>query len=169
MSEFSLRVQCLETDQLIERFTELKRRAPDVSSALRKRNLERTRDVEEQFARLSSLLFPVAESECGACEGRVMKSPEDAANRMQYYKNDFWSYENTKYARPHFRLQKSARIVNRVAGRGRATFSTWVADRRHSRGCSRSNISYYGIDIAIQDPAPNLLEADILENTIKFE
>ena len=31
-----------------------------------------------------------------------------------------------------------------------------------------SNIRYYGIDIAIQDRSPNLLEADILETPIKF-
>ena len=30
------------------------------------------------------------------------------------------------------------------------------------------NIQYYGIDIAIHDPAPNLIEADFLETPIKF-
>ena len=32
----------------------------------------------------------------------------------------------------------------------------------------RSNIQYYGIDIAIHDPAPNLIEADLLETPIWF-
>ena len=32
----------------------------------------------------------------------------------------------------------------------------------------RPNIHYYGIDIAIHDPAPNLVEADILKNPISF-
>jgi len=31
-----------------------------------------------------------------------------------------------------------------------------------------ANIDYYGIDIAIQDPAPNLLEADLRKEPIKF-
>ena len=31
------------------------------------------------------------------------------------------------------------------------------------------NIQYYGIDIAIHDPAPNLIEADFLEAPIRFD
>ena len=30
------------------------------------------------------------------------------------------------------------------------------------------NVHYYGIDIAIQDPAPNLREADILKEPVGF-
>ena len=30
------------------------------------------------------------------------------------------------------------------------------------------NVQYYGIDIAIQNPAPNLIEADFLETPIRF-
>ena len=33
----------------------------------------------------------------------------------------------------------------------------------------RSNIQYYGIDIAIHDPAPNLIEADLLKTPIRFD
>ena len=33
----------------------------------------------------------------------------------------------------------------------------------------RSNIQYYGIDIAVHDPAPNLIEADFLETPIRFD
>lgn len=33
----------------------------------------------------------------------------------QVYKRDFWSKENLKFAQPHFRLEKAARIVNKVA------------------------------------------------------
>ena len=32
----------------------------------------------------------------------------------------------------------------------------------------RPNIQYHGIDIAIHDPAPNLIEADFLEVPIQF-
>ena len=31
------------------------------------------------------------------------------------YKRDFWADENTKYARPHYRMLKVARLVNRLA------------------------------------------------------
>jgi hypothetical protein len=35
------------------------------------------------------------------------------------HKRDFWSKENLKYSRPHYRLEKSARIINRLT-RGQA-------------------------------------------------
>lgn len=38
--------------------------------------------------------------------------------KVKYYKRDFWSQENLKYARPHFRLEKAARIINGLS-RGR--------------------------------------------------
>ena len=31
------------------------------------------------------------------------------------YKRDFWADENTKYTRPHHRMLKVARLVNRLA------------------------------------------------------
>ena len=43
-------------------------------------------------------------------------------------------------------------------GRGVATFGSLLP----------RNIHYYGIDLAIHDPAPNLIEIDILEYPIKF-
>jgi SAM-dependent methyltransferase len=86
----------------------------------------------------------------------------------KYRKQDFWSAENLKYAQPHFRLEKVARIVNRMA-RGRDCDLLDV-------GCGpatlmrllQKNVHYYGIDIAIHEPAPNLIQADFLETPIKF-
>src|SRR5262249_4331375 len=76
--------------------------------------------------------------------------------------------ENLNYAKPHFRLEKAARIVNKMARRrpfelldvgcGPATLSKFL----------RPNIDYYGIDMAIHAPAPNLIEADFVENRIRF-
>ena len=90
------------------------------------------------------------------------------ANVAQAHKRDFWIRENKKHTPPHYRLRKTAWIVNQVAGTserdlldvgcGPATLGTVL----------RPTINYYGIDIAIQDPAPNLLEADILKGPIKF-
>jgi SAM-dependent methyltransferase len=85
---------------------------------------------------------------------------------VRYYKRDFWSKENLKYDRPHYRMQKSARIIRKIAG-----------DRPQSLldvGCGPAalkrllppNIDYYGIDIAIQSPAPYLVESDFLESRI---
>ena len=91
-----------------------------------------------------------------------------ATTTAKYYKRDFWSKENLKYVEPHFRLSKAARIVNQLArgrecdlldvGCGPATLAK-LLDR---------NIHYYGIDIAIHNPAPNLLQADFAENPIAF-
>lgn len=85
-----------------------------------------------------------------------------------YYKRDFWIRENLNYAQPHFRLEKSARIVNRTA-RGKECDLLDV-------GCGpatlmhllQKNIHYYGIDIAIHSPAPYLIQTDFLETPIKF-
>jgi len=85
------------------------------------------------------------------------------------YKRDFWADENTKYTRPHHRMLKVARVVTRLAagqecrlldvGCGPATLGTLLP----------STISYYGIDIAIQEPSPNLRECDILVEPICSE
>jgi hypothetical protein len=37
------------------------------------------------------------------------------------YKKDFWGAENLKYSQPHYRLEKSARIINRLAQGRRRT------------------------------------------------
>ena len=46
------------------------------------------------------------------------------------YKRDFWIKENQKHVPAHYRLQKSARVINAIAGRKSATCSTSAADRR---------------------------------------
>lgn len=86
----------------------------------------------------------------------------------KYYKKDYWIEENLAFAKPHFRLHKCARIVNSLSrgkncdlldlGCGPGTLAELLP----------KNINYYGIDIAIHSPSPNLLEMDLLANTIKF-
>jgi SAM-dependent methyltransferase len=91
-----------------------------------------------------------------------------AGSGAKYYKKDFWGTENLKYAKPHFRMCKVARMISRLAG-----------DREHDLldvGCGPAtlqrlmpaNVHYYGIDISIPEPADNLLETDILEVPIGF-
>src|SRR5579862_1918223 len=87
---------------------------------------------------------------------------------QKYYKRDFWADENLKYTEPHFRLEKSSHILNRIA-RGKECDLLDV-------GCGPAtlmrlldkNIHYHGIDIAIHNPAPNLIESDFLGNPIRF-
>jgi SAM-dependent methyltransferase len=93
---------------------------------------------------------------------------DEGGRAVKYYDRDFWSQENLRYTKPHFRLEKAARIINRMAdgrhcdlldvGCGPATLARFLTD----------NISYHGIDMAIGHPAPNLLEADLVKNPIRF-
>lgn len=93
----------------------------------------------------------------------------NSAKVAEAHKRDFWIKENRKHIPPHFRLRKCARIVNAVAhgrtcdlldvGCGPATLAS-LLDK---------SISYYGIDIAIQKPATNLREADILREPVAFD
>ena len=85
------------------------------------------------------------------------------------HKKDFWDQENLKYSRPHYRLEKSARIINRLAQDRRCTVLDVGCGPATLMSLLRPNIQYYGIDIAIHDSAPNLIEADFLETPIRFD
>jgi SAM-dependent methyltransferase len=86
----------------------------------------------------------------------------------KHYKREFWAEENKKHIPAHYRLQKSARIVNAIAGRRHCDLLDVGCGPATLMKLLRPNISYYGIDIAIHEPAPNLLEADILDRPIEF-
>ena len=61
--------------------------------------------------------------------GESSVSGDSSGNTL--YKKDFWSKENLKYSRPHYRLEKSARIVNRLArGKEFLRFSMLAAGRQ---------------------------------------
>lgn len=86
----------------------------------------------------------------------------------RYFKRDFWEKESLSYARPHFRLEKSAHLINRLArGREVDLLDVGCGPATLMRFLDR-NVHYHGIDIAIQDPAPNLIESDLMENPIEF-
>ena len=86
-----------------------------------------------------------------------------------YHKKDIWGVENRKYSAPHYRLLKSARIINKLAGEGERTLLDVGCGPGTLRTILRPNIRYHGIDISIPEPAPNLIEKDILESPIDFE
>jgi hypothetical protein len=73
----------------------------------------------------------------------------------------FWRRANLRFTEPHYRLVKAARIIKKLAqGRECTLLDVGCGPAALSRLLPR-NIDYYGIDIAIQNPAPNLLEADL--------
>jgi SAM-dependent methyltransferase len=105
-------------------------------------------------------------NELGAEEtaGREVNSSEIA----EAHKRDFWIKENRKHIPLHFRLRKCARIVNAVAqGRKLDLLDVGCGPATLMRLLDK-NISYHGIDIAIQQPAPNLRETDILKEPVAF-
>lgn len=85
------------------------------------------------------------------------------------YKKDFWTRENPRYAEPHFRLRKSARIINRIAAGRRVDLLDVGCGPASLSSLLDPSISYYGIDIALSQPAPNLREIDILETPVTFD
>ena len=95
-------------------------------------------------------------------------SARDGSGAVKLYKKDFWSEENLKFTRPHFRLKKAARIINKMAqGKERDLLDVGCGPATLMNLLDK-NIHYYGIDIAIHQPAPNLLEADFLEVPVRF-
>ena len=96
--------------------------------------------------------------------------PEDSLDdTRQYHKRDFWiSQRDTHYSEPHYRLEKSALVLNRVARGRRCKLLDVGCGPAALQDLLTPNIAYYGTDMAIQEPAPNLIEADFLEVPIGF-
>jgi SAM-dependent methyltransferase len=87
---------------------------------------------------------------------------------VKYYKKDFWSAENLNYSAPHFRMRKVARTVSRLVGDRECDLLDVGCGPGTLQRLMPANVHYHGIDIAIPDPAENLLEVDILETSIGF-
>jgi SAM-dependent methyltransferase len=84
------------------------------------------------------------------------------------YDKSFWKTENLKFGEPWYRLEKAARLLRSLAkGRHCSLLDVGCGPATLMRMLP-SNIEYYGIDIAVQRPAPNLLEADVLQLPIRF-
>jgi SAM-dependent methyltransferase len=89
-------------------------------------------------------------------------------SEVHYYNRDFWGEENQKYRQPHYRLDKCALLVNRLAGGRDCDLLDVGCGPATLMQLLRPNIHYYGIDIALPQPGPNLLEIDIVQNPIRF-
>jgi SAM-dependent methyltransferase len=85
------------------------------------------------------------------------------------YKRDFWCEENLKYSRPHYRMEKAARLINRLARGQERTLLDVGCGPATLMSLLEPNIQYHGIDIAIHEPAPNLIESDFLEEPLQFD
>jgi SAM-dependent methyltransferase len=87
----------------------------------------------------------------------------------RYYKKDFWITENLKFNEPWYRLYKSASIIRKLAGGAERDLLDIGCGPATLKRLLPPNVHYYGLDIAIQQPAPNLIELDITENPIGFK
>lgn len=87
---------------------------------------------------------------------------------MHYHDRDFWGEENQKYRQPHYRLEKCARLVNQLAGPRDCDLLDIGCGPATLMQLLRPNIHYHGIDIALPQPRPYLLEIDIVQNPIQF-
>jgi SAM-dependent methyltransferase len=86
----------------------------------------------------------------------------------KYYDRDFWIKENLQYARPHFRLEKAARLINSIAPTDDCDLLDVGCGPAALIGLLSKNIHYHGIDVAIHSPAPYLLQANFIETPIGF-
>jgi SAM-dependent methyltransferase len=92
-----------------------------------------------------------------------------ALDEVNYYDRDFWGEENQRYHAPHYRLQKCAHLVNGLAGSRDCDLLDVGCGPGTLSQLLRPNIHYFGIDIALQKPGPNLVETNILEEPIEFD
>lgn len=101
--------------------------------------------------------------------GKGLVPEGNLSERASVYKRDFWQEENLKFDEPWYRLEKSARIISRLAAGRECTLLDVGCGPAALMRLLPANIHYYGIDIAIHDPAPNLIEADLVESEIAFD
>jgi SAM-dependent methyltransferase len=92
----------------------------------------------------------------------------DGSEAPRYYKRDFWETENLRYAVPHFRLRKVARLVRKLAGSRELDLLDVGCGPGTLAGLLPASVRYHGVDIAIQRPAPNLLELDLTKEPAGF-
>jgi SAM-dependent methyltransferase len=106
-------------------------------------------------------------SDMDAVEHTSDLAAEDIGLARDYGK-DFWRTENLNFREPWYRLEKAVRLIDSLSkGRDCTLLDVGCGPATLMRMLP-PNVRYYGIDIAIQDPASNLLEADVLETPIRF-
>ena len=71
LTDFHQFANSVDADRLIEQFKELESRQPQLRKKMADRNTAHVRSLEEQFARLSSLLFPADRPERAMAESKT--------------------------------------------------------------------------------------------------
>lgn len=82
---------------------------------------------------------------------------------------DYWIVENLQYSKPSFRLLKCARILNELAEGRECRLLDVGCGPGSLRALLAPNIRYYGVDLAIHQPAEHLKEVDIAGERIAFD
>lgn len=100
--------------------------------------------------------------------GKSAAAVGNAHERANQYKREFWGKENPSFNEPWYRLVKASKLISGLAGSAERSLLDIGCGPAALMRLLPSNISYYGIDIAIQEPAPNLIEADLAESPIEF-
>ncbi|MGD0915988.1 MAG: class I SAM-dependent methyltransferase [Thermodesulfobacteriota bacterium] len=72
------------------------------------------------------------------------------------------------YIKPHFRLEKIARLINIMSCGNTCTLLDIGCGPATLRDLLNDNVTYFGIDIALHQNHPNLIEMDFIENEIRF-
>lgn len=85
-----------------------------------------------------------------------------------FYNKDFWIQENSLYKNAHFRHLKCARIVNTIAQGRQCDLLDLGCGPAVLRKLLDPNINYHGIDLALHESAPYLIEGNFMENEIRF-
>lgn len=150
MAEYCQSIQSFDVDRLVSQLERMAEHPEELRNTMRKRHALKGALLERQFTELSSVLFPAGNA------------------RPKYYKNDYWREENRKFSRVHHRLVKSARIISRLARGRECDLLDIGCGPAALMGLLPPNVHYHGVDIAITNPAPNLVEADILQTPIGF-
>jgi SAM-dependent methyltransferase len=91
-----------------------------------------------------------------------------ADDAPRYYPGEFWRDENLKYVEPHFRMLKAARIITRLAQDREVSLLDVGCGPATLRHLLPAPVKYHGIDIAIHEQDPNLIESDIVKQPIRF-
>lgn len=167
LAEFCHPVATLDSPRLVRQFEELQRRSEELRQTLTESNAKKSRLVEDQFAALSAELFHA----CSHPPNGTTAQPTATTNprATNTYDKAFWKSENLKFSEPWYRLEKAARLITSLAGDRHCTLLDVGCGPATLMRLLPPNIDYYGIDIAIQSPAPNLLEADVLKASIRFQ
>ena len=82
---------------------------------------------------------------------------------------DYWIVENTIYKKPSFRLRKCAQVVNKIAAGRQCSLLDVGCGPAALQPLLDPNVSYFGLDIAIHQPAANLRELDVARETVDFD